>query len=156
MGWRIELAPAVVRQLRHVRAAELMALRGVILALREDRRPAGARKLAGADLWRIRARRPGSDVETLKSARWGKSAILVAWKTRNVAEYWMMLVDAWGNVLQDAQKLPAGVTFSPADSFTMVKNGDILWTTSDNGKLKLFRLPAPAAGQNPDPERRGR
>ena len=56
----------------------------------------------------------------------------------------MMVVDASGNILQNAQRLPAGVTFSPADTFTMMKNGDILWTTADDqGNLKLFRLPAP-------------
>ena len=88
--------------------------------------------------------RSGSDVETVKSARWGKSAILVAWKTKGVAEYWMMVVDASGNILQNAQRLPAGVTFSSADTFTMMKNGDILWTTADDqGNLKLVRLPAP-------------
>jgi hypothetical protein len=95
--------------------------------------------------------RSGSDVETLKSARWGKSAILVAWKTKDVAEYWMMLVDARGSVLQDAQRLPGGVTFSSADTFTMMKNGDIMWTTSDGGNLKLFRLPAPFATQGEPP-----
>jgi len=88
--------------------------------------------------------RSGSDVETLKSARWGKNAILVAWKTKGVAEYWVMVVDASGNILQNAQRLPAGVTFSSADTFTMMKNGDILWTTADDqGNLKLVRLPAP-------------
>jgi hypothetical protein len=88
--------------------------------------------------------RSGSDVETLKSARWGKNSVLVAWKTKGVAEYWMTVVDASGNVLQEAQKLPGGVTFSRADTFTMMKNGDIMWTTSENGDLKLFRLPAPS------------
>jgi hypothetical protein len=95
--------------------------------------------------------RPGSDVETLKSARWGRSAILIAWKTRGIAEYWMMLVDAWGTILQDPQKLPGGVTFSSEDAFTMMKSGDILWTTRENGNLKLFRLPAPSASDAPQP-----
>jgi mRNA-degrading endonuclease RelE of RelBE toxin-antitoxin system len=78
MGWRIELAPAVVRQLRHVRAAELMALRGVILALREDRRPAGARKLAGADLWRIRARVDGVPWRVLYQVRSRERLVVIA------------------------------------------------------------------------------
>jgi virginiamycin B lyase len=85
----------------------------------------------------------GLDVETVKSVRWGKSAILVAWKTQGVNEYWMMLVDARGNILQDAQKLPLGVVFSSSDTFTMVKNGDVMWTNADGGYLKLLRLPAP-------------
>jgi virginiamycin B lyase len=87
--------------------------------------------------------RSGSDVETVKSARWGKSAILVAWKTKGFNEYWMMLVDARGNILQDAQKLPGGVVFSSKDAFTMLKNGGVMWTNADSGYLKLFRVPAP-------------
>jgi mRNA-degrading endonuclease RelE of RelBE toxin-antitoxin system len=78
MGWRIELAPAVVRQLRHVRAAELMALRGVILALREDRRPAGGRKLAGADLWRIRVRVDGVPWRVLYQVRRRERLVVIA------------------------------------------------------------------------------
>lgn len=58
-AWRVELTPAAARQLRRVRAAELLALRGIILALAHDRRPSGARKLRGRDLWRIRLRIDG-------------------------------------------------------------------------------------------------
>lgn len=88
--------------------------------------------------------RQGSDVETLKSARYGTSAILVAWKTKDSNDYWVMLVDSHGLVLQDPQKLPAGVVFSNRDDFTMMKNGDILWTTAQgSSNLKLFRIPAP-------------
>jgi hypothetical protein len=87
--------------------------------------------------------RSGSDIETLKSARWGKSAILVAWKTKGVNEYFMMLVDARGSILQDPQRLPGGVSFTSQDAFTMMKNGDVMWTTSTGGNLKMFRVPAP-------------
>ncbi len=58
-AWRVELTPAVARQLRRVRADELLALRGVILALGEDRRPRGARKLRGSSFWRVRVRIDG-------------------------------------------------------------------------------------------------
>lgn len=57
--WRVELTPAAARQLRRVRPAELLALRGVILSLADDRRPAGTRKLSGTTLWRIRVRIDG-------------------------------------------------------------------------------------------------
>ena len=57
--WRVELTPAAVRQLRRVRTDELLALRGVILALADDQRPSGARKLSGTDLWRLRLRIDG-------------------------------------------------------------------------------------------------
>lgn len=57
--WRVELTPAAVRQLRRLRADELLALRGVILALAVDRRPLGARRLRGTRLWRLRLRLDG-------------------------------------------------------------------------------------------------
>jgi mRNA interferase RelE/StbE len=57
--WRGELTPAAVRQLRRLRADELLALRGLILALAEDRGPSGARKLRGTGLWRVRVRIDG-------------------------------------------------------------------------------------------------
>jgi mRNA interferase RelE/StbE len=57
---RVELAPAAQRQLQRVRGPALMALRGAILGLREEPRPAGARKLSGTDdLARIRLRIDG-------------------------------------------------------------------------------------------------
>jgi mRNA interferase RelE/StbE len=58
-SWRVELTPAVVRSLRRIRHHELLALRGVILALADDRRPPGARRLRGTDLWRVRVRIDG-------------------------------------------------------------------------------------------------
>lgn len=58
-GWRIELTPAAVRQLRRTSGTELLALRGVILALADDRRPPGARKLSGHRLWRVAIRIDG-------------------------------------------------------------------------------------------------
>lgn len=55
-GWRVELTPAAVRQLRRLRGEDLLLLRGAILALAGDPFPATVRKLAGTDLWRIRLR----------------------------------------------------------------------------------------------------
>lgn len=57
--WRVELTPAAARQLRRVRTDDLLALHGVILALSDDQRPSGARKLSGIDLWRVRLRIDG-------------------------------------------------------------------------------------------------
>ena len=57
--WRVKLTPAATRQLKRARPDQLMALRGVILALTDDQRPPGARRLSGTDLWRIRVRIDG-------------------------------------------------------------------------------------------------
>ncbi len=55
--YRVELTPAAMRQLERLRGATLVALRGVILGLADDPRPAGTRKLASeAELWRVRLR----------------------------------------------------------------------------------------------------
>lgn len=50
----MELAPAAHRQLSRLPPGAAAALRGPILALGIDPRPANVAKLAGADLWRIR------------------------------------------------------------------------------------------------------
>lgn len=57
--WRIELTPAAGRELRRLRSDELLALRGVILALADEQRPRGAAKIRGSDLWRLRVRIDG-------------------------------------------------------------------------------------------------
>ena len=51
---RVELAPAVQRQLRRLPPGDAARLRGPILALAIDPRPQGAAKLAGTDFWRLR------------------------------------------------------------------------------------------------------
>lgn len=57
----VELAPAAARQLERARGPVQIALRGVILGLARDPRPAGARRLvARPDLWRIRVRIDGA------------------------------------------------------------------------------------------------
>lgn len=53
------LTPAAQRQIDRLRGVDLLALRGVILALADEPRPPGAVKLAGADLWRVRVRVEG-------------------------------------------------------------------------------------------------
>jgi len=56
-AWRVVLTPAAQRQIDRLHGVDLIALRGVILALAAERRPPGAVKLAGAEgLWRIRVR----------------------------------------------------------------------------------------------------
>jgi hypothetical protein len=91
------------------------------------------------------ALRKGDDVESLKTARYGKSALLVAWKTRNIDEYWAMIVDVRGVIVQPAEKLPPGATFKASDGFVTMANGDVMWTVREGGTLKLIRLPQPAA-----------
>lgn len=88
--------------------------------------------------------RRGDDVEFLKTARFGKSALLVAWKTKKADDYWATLVDVRGVMIQSPQKLPAGVKFTSNDGFATAANGDVIWTMVDGGALKLFRLPQPA------------
>lgn len=59
-AWRVVLTPAAQRHIDRLRGVDLIALRGVILALAEEPRPPGAAKLAGAtDLWRVRVRIDG-------------------------------------------------------------------------------------------------
>jgi mRNA-degrading endonuclease RelE of RelBE toxin-antitoxin system len=58
--YRVELTPAVQRQLGRLSGAPLAALRGVILALADERFPVGAAKIVGArNLWRVRLRIDG-------------------------------------------------------------------------------------------------
>ena len=52
--YRVELAPAAQRQLTRLPPGAAASLRGPILALGLEPRPAGAAKLAATDLWRIR------------------------------------------------------------------------------------------------------
>ena len=53
-AFRVELAPAAQRQLRRLPPGVAARLRGPILALSIDPRPAGVAKLVGADWWRLR------------------------------------------------------------------------------------------------------
>ena len=53
-GWRVDLAPAAQRQLRKLPPNETARLRGPILVLGRDPRPAGAGSRAGTGFWRLR------------------------------------------------------------------------------------------------------
>jgi mRNA interferase RelE/StbE len=52
--YRVELAPAALRQLRRLPPGDAARLRGPILACAQELFPSGARKLAGTELWRVR------------------------------------------------------------------------------------------------------
>jgi mRNA interferase RelE/StbE len=52
--YRVELAPAAQRELARLPPGVAAELRGHILALALDPRPAGVTKLTGTDLWMIR------------------------------------------------------------------------------------------------------
>jgi len=52
--FRVDLAPAVQRQLRRLPPGVAASLRAPILALAIEPRPPGATKLAGTSFWRLR------------------------------------------------------------------------------------------------------
>jgi mRNA interferase RelE/StbE len=56
--YRVELAPAAQRQLRRLPPGVGASLRGPILALALAPRPAGSRKIAGSEYWRLRVGDP--------------------------------------------------------------------------------------------------
>ena len=73
----MELAPAAARQLRRLRAAEALALRGVILALGEEPHPQGSGKLAGSDLWRVRVRIDGAPWRVVYQVREAAGVVVI-------------------------------------------------------------------------------
>jgi mRNA interferase RelE/StbE len=75
--WRVDLTPAAVRQLRRLRTDELLALRGVILALADDQHPREARKLSGTDLWRVRLRIDGAPWRIVYQVRSNEQVVIV-------------------------------------------------------------------------------
>ena len=52
--YRVDIAPAAVRQLRRLPPGDAARLRAPILALGLEPRPPGAVRLVGADWWRLR------------------------------------------------------------------------------------------------------
>lgn len=52
--YRVDLSPAASRQLRKLPPGDAARLRGPILALALEPRPAWSTKLTGTDLWRLR------------------------------------------------------------------------------------------------------
>ena len=69
MTHRVILATAIARSLGKLRGATFVALRGVILALAEDPRPSGCRKLRGRDLYRLRVRIDGKPWRVIYAVR---------------------------------------------------------------------------------------
>lgn len=77
MTHRVVLAPPVARSLGKLRGPIFIALRGVILALGDDPRPAGSRKLRGHDLYRIRLRVDGVPWRVVYQVRDAEQVVLV-------------------------------------------------------------------------------
>lgn len=77
MAYRVELTPAAARQLRRLRDADALAMRGVILALGEDPYPSGSGKLAGSDLWRVRVRVDDVPWRVVYQVREGERLVVV-------------------------------------------------------------------------------
>jgi len=60
MAYGVELSPAAQRQLGRLRGTDYFAMRGVILDLAVNPRPAGSTKLVGTrNTWRVRVRIDG-------------------------------------------------------------------------------------------------
>jgi mRNA interferase RelE/StbE len=76
-GWRVDLTPAAMRQLRRLRGDDLVAIRGAILALGADPYPSGARKLVAVDLWRIRLRIHGAPWRIVYQVREAQQLVVV-------------------------------------------------------------------------------
>ena len=69
-GVRVVLSPAAQRQLKRLRGPPMLALRGVLLGLAADPRPAGVIKLAGTDdQWRLRLRIDGQPWRVVYQSR---------------------------------------------------------------------------------------
>ena len=83
----------------------------------------------------------GTGISYVRSARYGAN-ILVAWET-TAGKFFATVVDAQGTVVKAEQELIGGATFSERDSFINLANGDVMWSASVGGSLKVFRLPAP-------------
>jgi mRNA interferase RelE/StbE len=54
-GYRVEILPAVERQLRRIDSGARRRIDAAILALAGDPRPHGCRKLSGSEAYRVRA-----------------------------------------------------------------------------------------------------
>lgn len=74
---RVRLEPAAARSLSKLRGATFVAVRGVLLALGDDPRPAGCRKIAGRDLYRIRLRIDGIPWRVVYQVRDAEKVVLV-------------------------------------------------------------------------------
>lgn len=70
---RVELAPAVQRQLRRLPPGDAARLRAPILALATEAYPPGVVKLAGTDFWRLRV----GDLRVIYVVDEGASLVIV-------------------------------------------------------------------------------
>ena len=77
MTHQVRLEPAAVRSLGKLRGPTFVAVRGVLLALRDDPRPAGCRKLGGRDVYRIRLRIDGVPWRVVYQVRDEEKLVLV-------------------------------------------------------------------------------
>jgi mRNA interferase RelE/StbE len=77
VSYRIVLDPGVARALERLRGPIQVALRGAILALAQDPRPPGSRKLTAADLRRIRLRIDGIPWRILYQVRDAERVVLI-------------------------------------------------------------------------------
>lgn len=83
----------------------------------------------------------GTDIKYIRSSRYGAN-ILVAWET-TAGKFFAMVVNPQGDTIVAETELAAGVLLNSRDSMVTMSNGDVMWTASDGGTLKVFRLPAP-------------
>jgi mRNA interferase RelE/StbE len=74
---RVRLEPAAARSLSKLRGATFVAVRGVLLALGDDPRPPGCRKLRGRDMYRIRLRIDGIPWRVVYQVRDAEKVVLV-------------------------------------------------------------------------------
>jgi mRNA interferase RelE/StbE len=77
VSYRVVLAPGVGRMLERVRGSTLVGLRGAILALADEPRPAGSRKLSDVDLYRVRLRIDGIPWRILYQVRDAGFVVLI-------------------------------------------------------------------------------
>ncbi|MGH2489069.1 MAG: type II toxin-antitoxin system RelE family toxin [Candidatus Limnocylindria bacterium] len=77
MTHRVVLAPSVARTLGKLRGPTFVALRGTIMGLGDEPRPAGCKKLSGRDLYRIRLRIDGIPWRVVYQVRDGDRVVLI-------------------------------------------------------------------------------
>lgn len=77
MSHRVRIEPAAARSLGRLRGPTFVAVRGVLLALGDDPRPAGCRKFRGRDVYRIRLRIDGVPWRIVYQVRDAEQLVLV-------------------------------------------------------------------------------
>jgi mRNA-degrading endonuclease RelE of RelBE toxin-antitoxin system len=77
VSYRLVLVPGAARALERLRGPIQVALRGAILALADERRPAGSRKLSGVDLYRVPLRIDGVPWRIIYQVRDDERVVLI-------------------------------------------------------------------------------